>query len=453
MPTLLSRSPELPRPHRARANVAIPWEALAMFAVALALRAAYTTLAQGPHAVPTHDEVDYDALAWNLAQGLGYKLPGASGLYATAFRPPVLAFVTSLLYRVSGHSYFAALLLQCVFGALIPLALAAFARATWGSTVARWAGWIAAVNPLLVFFSGYLLTETLFALVMLLALGATVDWIKTPRPGRALGTGLLWGLAILTRPNALMMPLLIAIWAWFPLGLTIASRDRLRQLAMLALGVVLAVGPWTLRNARELHAFVPVTTGGGKALLDANNPLVWDDPGHRGGALSVYAIEPWASRYKGLDEVRADRLSGEMARDFVRSRRPQWPQMALAKLARFWRLRSEGGSLTGRWGGTGGPIGALLAVLDPLLVWSLLALPLALAGIVATLASAKRLFLSLPLLTIAAFTASAVVYWGALRMRVPIEPLVALFTAVGIDALVTRWRFRRRGLAVVPGGR
>jgi 4-amino-4-deoxy-L-arabinose transferase-like glycosyltransferase len=440
------------RPRRTLEPRRLPVEAIAMVLVAFALRALYAWLAQGPHAVPTHDESDYDAIAWNLARGLGYRLAGASGLYPTAFRPPVLPWLTSLLYRVTGHDYFAALLLQCAFGALVPVALAGLARSTWGSGVARWAGWLAAVHPLLVFFSGYLLTETVFSLLLVLALAASVEWLKTPRPGRALGTGLLWGAAILARPNALLLPPLVAAWAWFPLGLTVNGRDRVRQLGMLALGVMLAVGPWTLRNARELHAFVPVTTGGGKALLDANNPVVWNDTGRRGGAMSVYDVEPYASQYRGLDEARADALSGRLAREFLAEHRAEWPAMAAAKLARFWRLRSEGGSLTGHWTRPGSPLSPVLAAIDPLLAWSLVVIPLALAGTWLLLASPKRLFLSLPLLVIATFTAMAVVYWGALRMRVPIEPLVVLLAAVGADALVRRWRMRRSGLALVGGG-
>jgi hypothetical protein len=285
---------------------------------------------------------------------------------------------------------------------------------------------------------------------MLLALFASTEWVKTPRPGRALGAGLLWGVAILTRPNALVMPLLVGAWAWWPLGLTLRGRDRVRQVALLLLGVALVVGPWTLRNARVLHAFVPVTTGGGKALLDANNALLWDDPGHRGGAWSVYAIEPYASRFRGLTEHATDSLSARMAWQFLDAHRPEWPAMAAAKLARFWRLRSEGGSLTGRWTAPGSPLAPLGAWLDPLLLWSVVVLPLALFGAFTLLVSSKRLFQSLPLMAIAAFTASSVLYWGSLRMRLPVEPLVLLHAAVGADALWRRWRFRRSGLELVP---
>ena len=439
-----------PRQRGPREPRAFPLEALAAFVIALGLRAGYSALALGPHPVPSSDALSYDTAAWNLARGAGFALDGAHGPYATAFVPPVVPWLTSLLYRIAGHDFPAALFMQCVIGALVPLLLAALARATVGSSVARIAMWLAVLHPLLVFFSGYLLTETTFCAILLLALLASVEWLKTPRRSRALGAGLLWGAAALTRPTALPLPLLVAAWAWFPLGLTTGAAERARQLAMLALGVALVVAPWTMRNASAMHAFVLITTGGGRSLLDANNPVVWSDPATRGGATSVYHLEPYATQFQGLSETQIDARSGAMAREYLLKHVSEWPAMAIAKLARFWRLTSEGGG-TGRWASGNSPLVAVLRVLDPLLVWSVLTMPLALYGIWVALRGPRGLFQSLPVLVIFTFTAGAMVYWGSLRLRVPGEPLVVLYAAIGADALLKRWRVRRSGMKLVEG--
>jgi hypothetical protein len=52
---------------------------------------------------------------------------------------------------------------------------------------------------------------------------------------------------------------------------------------------------------------------------------------------------------------------------------------------------------------------------------------------------------------IATFTIYAMLFWGALRMRVPIEPLVALYAAAGLDETRRLLMSRRRGLRVVEG--
>jgi 4-amino-4-deoxy-L-arabinose transferase-like glycosyltransferase len=423
-----------------------PW--LALFLVALALRVAYAWLATGPGSTPYSDAADYDTIAWNLANGDGFSLDAAAGPHPTAYRPPVVPWVTSLLYRAVGHRYDAALLLQCVIGALVPLLLARLGGTLLGSGVGWAAGWIAAFDPLLVFFSGYLMTETTFAAVLLLALSASVDWVKNPRASRALGVGLLWGLAALTRPTALPLPLLVAAWAWVPLGLALSAAGGARQVAMLLLGTALAVGPWTIRNALTFHAFVPITTGGGRAFLDSNNPILWNDPARRGGGISTYHLEPYAERFRGRSEVEADALAAKWGWEFLNEHRSEWPAMAAAKLARFWRLRSEAAG-TGSWRDADSPLGSFVRLADPLLVWSLLTFPFAAWGAVRLLTGPRRWFLSLPLLVIVFFTALAVVYWGSLRTRMPIQPLIALCAAVGWDAVAKRVRARARGLRVV----
>lgn len=421
-----------------------------MLAAALALRVAYVLAVHGPGAQPSSDSIAYDELGWNLARGLGFQLMGESALYPTA-KAPLLPWLVSLVYRAAGHSYMAALLLQALLGALVPLLVRALGRSMFSPSIGRVAGWLAVAHPLLVFFSGYLLTEGLFSVVVLAALLASVDWLKQPRAGRALGAGILWGLASLTRPTGLPLPAVVAMWAWGPLGLSLRPGERFRQLAMLLLGVVLAVAPWTVRNAIVLRDFVPITTGGGRTLLDANNPVVWDDPALRGGAISTAEREPWVTRFRNRSEMEVDRLAADEAVAFSLSRWRDWPAVGWAKFSRFWRLRALTGS-TGRWFQPGSWPDRALSLADPLLLWSLVMLPCALWGLVRTLRHSRRHFQLLPLAMIAAFTAGSLVFWGALRLRVPAEPLVLLYAAVGITELLWRFRVRRAGLELVGRG-
>ena len=418
-----------------------------MFVAALALRVVYVLVVHKLSAQPSSDSIAYDQLGWNLARGMGFQLNGEGVLYPTA-KAPLLPYLVSLIYRATGHVYFAALLLQCVIGACIPVLVRALGRTMFGFTAARVAGWLAVVHPLLVFFSGYLLTESLFCVMVLAALLASVEWLKTPRPGRAFGAGLMWGLACLTRPTAMPLPFVVALWVWAPLGLTVLPRDRLRQVAGLVLGVVLTIAPWTIRNAIVLHDFVPITTGGGRTLLDANNARVWDDPRLRGNAISTADVEPWASRFRNRSEIEVDRIASREAIAFGLSRWRDWPAVGWAKLARFWRMSALTES-TGRWYHPGSLPDRLLAALDPLWWWSLVVMPFALWGVVRTLRRTRRHFQLLPLWVIATFTAGSLVFWGALRLRLPAEPLVVLYAGVGfVDAL--RWlRVRRSGLALL----
>jgi 4-amino-4-deoxy-L-arabinose transferase-like glycosyltransferase len=428
----------LPRP---------PGEVWALLGAALLLRVAYVFAVHRLGAEPSSDSITYDALAWNLARGVGFQLEADGTLYPVA-KPPLLSWLVSLVYRATGHVYFAALLLQCVLGAFVPVLVRSLARTMFGANVGRIAGWLAVFHPLLVFFSGYLLTESLFTVLVLSSLLASVGWLKAPRASRALGAGLLWGLTCLTRPTAMPLPVLVAAWAWAPLGLMLRPGERARQAGLLLLGVALAIAPWTIRNAIVLRAFVPITTGGGRTLLDANNAVVWDDPALRGSAISTADVEPWRSRFRGHSEREVDRIATQEAVAFGLARWRQWPEMAWAKFARMWRPRALAPS-TGRWFPAGSLPDRLLSLADPLLLWSLVTWPLAAWGLVRTFRNSRRHFQLLPLWVVAVFTAGTLVFWGALRLRVPAEPMLLLYVGVGAADLVWRVRMRRAGLAVV----
>lgn len=444
----MQRAEPLRRPPAAAA-ARISISLLVMFALALSLRVAYAWLAVGPGATPSPDAAHYDTVAWNLSRGAGFSLESNAGPYPTAFVPPVVPWLTSLLYRAVGHRYFTAVILQCTIGALVPLLIAAFGRSLFGDPVGRWSGWIAAVHPLLIFFSGSLMSETTFCATLLLALCLSSEWVRTPRGGRALGAGLAWGVAILTRPTALLLPAIVAAWAWQPLGLALGGRARLRQLGLLLLGLTVVVGPWTLRNAVTLRALVPVTTSAGGAMMGANNPAAWDDLLARGAPNDDAYQAAIAREFRGLSEIELDASARARAWVFVRGRSRDWPAVAMAKLTRFWRPGAERGG-SGTWQHPGSPFAALPS-LDPLPAWSLLSLPFALWGVARSLRGGRRWFQALPLLVVLNFMLVAVVFFGSPRMRLPVEPLVALFAALGLEHPRRRLRVRRRGLTVVPG--
>src|SRR5437016_1550183 len=183
---MIQRAAEPPPDRIREARVRLPrpsGEVLAMLVAALVLRVAYVLAVHRLSAQPSSDSIAYDQLGWNLARGMGFQLNGEVALYPTA-KAPLLPWLVSLLYRATGHVYFAALLLQCAIGAFIPVLVRALGRTMFGFRAGRVAGWLAVVHPLLVFFSGYLLTENLFCVMVLAALLASVEWLKAPRPGR-----------------------------------------------------------------------------------------------------------------------------------------------------------------------------------------------------------------------------------------------------------------------------
>jgi 4-amino-4-deoxy-L-arabinose transferase-like glycosyltransferase len=431
-----------PRRPSSRAGSAVSLGWLAMFGVALGLRVVWAWVAVGPGGSPGTDSAAYDQVALNLSNGLGVSLDSPSASRATAIVPPIVPWLASLFYRAAGHHYFEAVLLQCLVASLVPLLVAALGRSLFGDPMGRWAGWLAAVHPLLIGHSAELRAETVFCAALLLALGLSADWVRSPRGGRALGVGLAWGVAILTLPTAIPLPVIVAAWAWRPVGLTVGGTARGRQLVLVLLGLALVVGPWTLRNAIALRAFVPVTTSGGPALMIGNNPAAWDDPAARGRPRVAAYEAALASDFRGLGEAEVDVRARARTWAFVRSRPGDWPTIAMAKLVRFWWPNGDDERSGFR--------SAARLPLDPTHVWWVVTLPFALWGIARTLRGGRRWFQLLPLLVVVHFMMVAVVFFGTPRMRLPAEPMVTLLAALGLEDAWRRRRVRRGGLVLVP---
>src|SRR3989442_1734129 len=97
----------------------------------------------GSPAVSTPGDRSRATSAGTRGRGFGLALDGRAGPSPTAFLPPVVPWITGMLYRTVGHRYLAALLLQCGIGALVPPLTGALAAVLFGGAVGALAGWLA----------------------------------------------------------------------------------------------------------------------------------------------------------------------------------------------------------------------------------------------------------------------------------------------------------------------
>ena len=135
--------------------------------------------------------------------------------------------------------------------------------------------------------------------------------------------GLLFGLTALIRPEYLFVGVAFVTLAAIRIGIARGWKPGLAGAALLLAGFLLPIVPWTARNAVELDRFVPVSTGGGKALY-VGTFLPGDGEYQRVKARLV-------RRYRGLDlkpgSEALDRISPTPLFDRVwRSRYPDLPR-------------------------------------------------------------------------------------------------------------------------------
>jgi len=216
------------------------------------------------------DAVEYDILARNLASGGGFGFyPGVP----TAFRNPLLPLLGAAVYIVTGPHPVAVQVVLILLGSLVPPVLFALAQKFVEPPTALLAAGIAVFYPPLATFSNSFMTETPFALLLLMTLLCWSRFSQTTHGGWGLIIlgGIFLGLAMLTRSTVLPM---IALWVLYLL--IDGGRERWKHLVRLAVFCVVAflvILPWSLRNHRVFGRWVPITTNGGYTLWQRYNPL------------------------------------------------------------------------------------------------------------------------------------------------------------------------------------
>ena len=231
-----------------------PWwrdrACLGWLAVALVVRVAY---AWNLHGLEASDPVEYDAMAWNVAQGIGFTNRGFAPDESWVRRPPLFVFFLAAVYWLFGHSLFAARMAQCVLGTLLcAVTIALGATVATPRTVRRVAA-LTALYPYLVYYSGYLMSETLATLLFTTALWLLARRVPDRRSSAAAG-GVL-GLAALTRSSYLGFAAPALPWLRDACG---DWRRALRSLAMLIAAAVLVIAPWLVRNYLVTGLVVPI---------------------------------------------------------------------------------------------------------------------------------------------------------------------------------------------------
>jgi hypothetical protein len=156
----------------------------------------------------------------------------------------------------------------------------------------------------------------------------TGESANTPSPRdrtralRWLVPGLLFGATAMIRPEYLVVGIAFVVLAAVREGLASGWRPGLAGAAFMLLGFILPIVPWTVRNAVELDRFVPISTGGGKALY-VGTMLPADGEYQRVKALLVrrYLGRDLQPGSPALDEVNPTPLF-----DRVAARYPELPR-------------------------------------------------------------------------------------------------------------------------------
>jgi len=203
---------------------------------------------------------NYDEIAINVIQGNGYVVhPGEE---PNTLRAPLYPFYLILHFLIFGQGRFYLVLMQSLFQAGACLILYAMVRRYIGDRRVSFLSALAlALYPQSMLYSSIAATESLYLLLMMVAvavfLGLTAD---KPR-GSYVAMGFLLALLALCKPISQLMivPVVLVILYRFHRE----KRGALKGIARMALTFCVALSPWTVRNYRVTGDFIPVATQGG----------------------------------------------------------------------------------------------------------------------------------------------------------------------------------------------
>jgi len=259
----------------------------------------------------------YVEIARSLRDGEGFSIAG----HPTAQSMPLWPSVLSLLPAPEHGRWLAAL-----FSTLaLPVAWLVGRRLA-GPRTAILALFLLAVDLDQARLGGSLLTEPLFTLLLCLF---ALAWVN----GRLVPAALALALAVLTRPEAVLLPFALALF----------GREWRRPFVLLA-AIAVAVAPWAYRNQRVFGTLVPFTTTGGIAFHSGMNPKELDLEFRKRG-------QGRAEKYRHARELAAqgievpyDREKGEEALAFVRERPADAAILTAGKLVQLWTPLQRKGS-------------------------------------------------------------------------------------------------------------
>jgi len=381
------------------------WEGKLLLLALLARLGAAITVGGGFH---FPDETGYVDAARRLSTGAGFGFE-----YERVPAYPVFLALLSLGQPVSVTFLRVG---QAAWAALGSVFVFRLADRMLGRRPAIVAGLVYALDPLLVIASGLLYPEAVAALLVPPVVLMALDGSARDSLARSASAGALLGILALLRPVALVLPPIVAGWV----ALTVGARPgrRIAHVGALGLAFVLVLAPWTVRNLQVHQSLVPVATAG------TGTAPVGQDEVNRQGLLTSLARWAWTD---------PSALASRVARQFVRFWEMTPTRMATdnpAQREEFHRLDPR------------------LAV-EPLFSRELrdrvsavsfaLELCLALVGIVVVARTQWRQML-LPVAVILAYAVGYALFAAKLRYRIPVLPLLFLFSGAGAAALYSLLR-------------
>lgn len=307
---------------------------MAILVVALAARLLilWFAIAHFPHNWLYSRGIELGTLAQSLVTGQGLSSPFGGSTGPTALLAPGYPALIACIFRIFGSFTFAAAIavmtMQLLFSVMTVLVIMHVAHRLFGVRAANLAGAFWAVSLPLLWMPTIFWETCLSTLILVSMIALALRCARRPSSILWALMGAYCGLAALVNPA--LLPALLAILGWTAWQ----TRKTLRYSPILALLVfVLIFAPWPIRNARVLHAFIPLRSTVGFELWVGNRPGAT-------GFLDESQFPIFNKReldsYIAKGEVVYMRDKSALAKTYIRTHPGEFLRLSTVRFIRFW---------------------------------------------------------------------------------------------------------------------
>jgi hypothetical protein len=401
-----------------------------------------------------NDALAYERIAAALYQDGRYGTPEMRS--PSDWSPGAPLLYAGVYYLTGGVDPERARIAVALLGAAMVLLTYLLGRRLGGPAVGVIAAFLAAIYPAFLDNTGQLLSEPIAAFTLV---AAVLSFLWASDADRRLWAwlvpGAMLGATALTRPEYLPFVALFALIALVRVGRRRSWKLGLASSVLLVAAFAAVLAPWTIRNYLVLDRFVPITTGGGKALfvatylpgngrqLQVKRELIRRFTGKQdvtdrevGATQMKDLLDRVARRYPDMERDAAlARIGRENFRKYFGERPFAYMRMVATKMWNVWRRGSGPTMRAPGWIAFHYAILALALVGLAVLGWRRRWEALLLAGLIAGITVLGGLLLAVP------------------RRNVPLMPLVLTLAAAGatwLSIVVGGWIGERRGARAGP---
>jgi len=194
------------------------------------------------------DSYEYHRLALNIIRHGSFSQSPSPPLEPETIRTPGYPFLVAGLYQLIGIRPHAMVAIQIGLSVATMLAAYRIASLLFGSTAGLLTAVLLAIDPVSLYYSQVMMTETLFGTALTLSLLCMLYSSRVPSLINPCATGIGLALATYTRPTGYYLGMLLPVMLFFTIRRSAGWRLAITSAGLMWLVFAMLVGAWQVRN-------------------------------------------------------------------------------------------------------------------------------------------------------------------------------------------------------------